>query len=89
MDDQRSVNPLSMLLDVEEEGNKCSTPASLTGLLVSNRGRGSSIVGKKRIACVVLTSECGRSCVLIIALVAADIGNRGLGCSTSLVGTRE
>ena len=65
MDDQRSVNPLSTLLDVEEEGNKCSTPASLTGLLV--RGRGSSIVDKNRIACVVLTSECGRSCVLIIA----------------------
>ena len=39
MDDQRSVNPLSMLLDVEKEGTKCSTTASLTGLVVSNRGQ--------------------------------------------------
>ena len=53
MDDQRSVNPLSTLLDVEEEGNKCSTPASLTGLVVSNRGRGSSInVGVRQKLCV-------------------------------------
>ena len=47
MDDQRSVNPLSMLFDVEKEGNKCSTPASLTGLVVSNRGRGVLYCGQK------------------------------------------
>ena len=63
MNDQRSVNPLSTLLDVEEEDKKCSNPASLTGLLVSNKGRGSSIVGKNRIACMVLTSEDADQCI--------------------------
>ena len=57
MDDQRYVNPLSTLLDIEEEDKKCSNLASLTGLLVSNRGRGSSIVGKNRVVCLVLTLE--------------------------------